>query len=187
MTPDEELIQRSKQNDRKAQEELFKKYSKRLYGLCLRYSRNADDAQDLLQDGFIKVFEKINGYRGDSSLETWMTRLFLNLAITNIRQKKRQPGTVELYDDLSEEPEEEPVDKLETQLFNDPHAGVEMVLNLIQQLPDKYRMAINMYAIDGLNHKEIAEMTGISEGTSKSHLSRARKLLKELLEKPRST
>lgn len=186
MTPDEELIQRSKQNDRKAQAEIFNKYSRKLYGLCLRYSKNADDAQDLLQDGFIKVFEKIDGYRGDSSLETWMTRLFLNLAITKIRQKKRQPGTVELYDDLSEETEEEFDDTLESQLFNDPSAGVERVLTLIQQLPDKYQMAINMYAIDGLSHKEIAELTGVSEGTSKSHLSRARKLLKDLIEKPRS-
>lgn len=145
-----------------------------MYGYCLRYSGNPDDANDLLQDGFIKVFENIKSYKGDSPLQAWMSRVFINLAITRYRKKSSGPRFVEVED--TEIAEDEPADET-----TEP-ADVERVMACIQLLPEKYRIVLNLYAIDKMGHKEIAEQLGITEGTSKSQLSRARQMLKSLLE-----
>lgn len=175
MLEDEKLIQGCRENNRSAQQELFLRYGRKMYGFCLRYSGNPDDANDLLQDGFIKVFENIKSYKGDSPLQAWMSRVFINLAITRYRKKSSGPRFVEVEDtEIAEESEDVEV---ETEA-----ADIDLVMKCIQLLPEKYRLVINLYAIEKMGHREIADQLGITEGTSKSQLSRARQMLKSLLE-----
>lgn len=176
MSQDEKLIQLCKQNDRQAQKALFTKYAPKMMGVCLRYSKNYDDAQDILQEGFIKIFKKIDTFEGKSSIATWMSRIFVHTALNSFRKAHLKHVHVDINDEyysekLSEEESEEepsPVEK-------------SKVLECIQKLPDIYRIILNMYAIDGLSHQEIAKELDVSIGTSKSRLSRARVLLKEQL------
>ncbi|MBM3399473.1 MAG: RNA polymerase sigma factor [Bacteroidetes bacterium] len=148
-----------------------------MYSYCLRYSGNPADANDLLQDGFVKVFEFIGTFKGDSAIEAWMTRLFINLAISRFRKRITGPQFVEVdYIPLAEQAEE----KEEAQeTFRE---SVDQVLSALAALPEKYRLVINLYVIDNLTHREIAEQLGISEGGSKSLLSRGRMMLKELID-----
>lgn len=174
MLEDEQIIQGCRKNDRSAQQALFLKYSKKMYGFCLRYSNNPDDANDLLQDGFIKVFDNIKSYKGDSALHSWMTRIFINLAISKFRKGASGPKFVDMDEaNIADDSEDHQVESYE----------MKTVMDSMAQLPEKYRLVINLYAIEKLSHKEIATHLGISEGTSKSQLSRARQMLKELLEK----
>jgi RNA polymerase sigma factor (sigma-70 family) len=172
---DDKIIQGCKENDRSAQQELFLKYSGKMYGYCLRYSNNSDDANDLLQDGFLKIFDNIKSYKGESSLQSWMARVIINLAISKFRKSASGPTFVdveqaEIVDDADESNQIEAKD-------------VGKVMACLAKLPEKYRIVLNLYAIDKLGHREISEQLGISEGTSKSQLSRARQMLKDLLEK----
>lgn len=171
---DELLIQGCRKNDRKAQQELFLRYGKKMFAVCMRYCGNAEDAQDLLQDGFLKVFEKIGSFRGDSPLEAWMTRLFINMALSLYRKNKRGPEFVDFSDETHDMADEE------VEIKGSPK--IEAVLQAIQQLPDKYRLIINLYVIDKMNHREIAEQLNMTEGASKSQLSRARQMLKQIIE-----
>lgn len=177
MLTDEDIIQGCKKGDRRAQEALFLRYGKKMYSYCLRYSGNPADANDLLQDGFVKVFEFIGTFKGDSAIEAWMTRLFINLAISRFRKRITGPQFVEVdYIPLAEQAEE----KEEAQeTFRE---SVDQVLSALAALPEKYRLVINLYVIDNLTHREIAEQLGISEGGSKSLLSRGRMMLKELVD-----
>lgn len=153
-----------------AQKELFDKYAGQMMAICLRYCKNQEDAKDLLQEGFFKVLTKIGSFKGQSRLDTWMTRIFINLALNSFRQARKKYHHTELNENLKEEEVEEIEER-------DP----KKVLAALQELPEIYRVVINMYAIDGLSHKEISKLLGISEGSSKSRLSRARKLLNEKL------
>ena len=153
-----------------AQKELFDKYAGQMMAICLRYCKNQEDAKDLLQEGFFKVLTKIGSFKGQSRLDTWMTRIFINLALNSFRQARKKYHHTELNENLKEEEVEEIEER-------DP----KKVLATLQELPEIYRVVINMYAIDGLSHKEISKLLGISEGSSKSRLSRARKLLNEKL------
>lgn len=174
MLEDEHIIQGCKEKNRNAQQELFLKYSRKMYGFCLRYSDNSDDANDLLQDGFLKVFDNIESYKGDSPLHSWMTRIFINLAISRFRKRSSGPRFVDMDDtELADDDDSNQVEETD---FN-------KVMACLAELPEKYRLVLNLYAIEKLGHKEIAEQLGISEGTSKSQLSRARQMLKDLLEK----
>lgn len=174
MLDDDKIIQGCRENDRLAQQELFLKYGPSMYGSCLRYSSNSEDANDLLQDGFLKIFENIGSYKGDRPLPAWMARIIINLAITRFRKASTGPKFLDLDD--AEIADDDESNQVESHEF-------EKVISAMQQLPDKYRIVLNMYAIDKMSHKEIAETLNISEGTSKSQLSRARQLLKERLEK----
>jgi RNA polymerase sigma factor (sigma-70 family) len=171
---DENIIQGCRENDRRSQQELFLKYGSKMYGFCLRYSQNPDDANDLLQDGFMKVFDSIKSYKGDSPLGAWMSRVFINLAITRFRKRTAGPRFVEMEEaEIADDNETEQVEAHE----------MDKVMQCITLLPEKYRLVLNLYAIDKMGHKEIAEQLGITEGTSKSQLSRARQMLKDLLER----
>lgn len=179
MLEDDKIIQGCREKNRNAQQELFLKYGRKMYGFCLRYSNNSDDANDLLQDGFLKVFDNIGSYKGDSPLQSWMSRVFINLAISRFRKSASGPRFVDMEDsDIPQSEEDET--KVEAH-------DLDTVMAAIQRLPEKYRLVINMYAIDKLGHKEIADQLGITEGTSKSQLSRARQLLKDLLENKEQT
>ena len=150
-----------------AQEALYKKFSGKLFGVSLRYTKDYSSAEDVLHEGFIKIFKNISGFKGSGSLEGWMRRIIINTALERFRKN------FQLFS-ISEINEQE-------ESLNYNHILTEIaakdLLNLIQELPSAYRMVFNLYAIDGYTHKEIGEILSISEGTSKSNLSRARKIL----------
>ncbi|MDR5591418.1 RNA polymerase sigma factor [Christiangramia sp. SM2212] len=169
-----DLIYRCKKHERDAQEELYRLYSAKLFGLCLKYSDNYQQAQDNLQDGFVTIFEKIDQYKDQGSFEGWMKRILINTALQKHRKQKVYGITNEEY--LQEEEVEVETDDL----------SVDFLLKCVQELPDRYRQVFNMYVMDGYSHREISEMLKISEGTSKSNLARARMALREKIEKKES-
>lgn len=155
---------------RNAQEKLYRMLSARMFGVCMRYCRDYNEAKDVLQDGFIKVFENIKKFEHRGSFEGWVRRIIVNTAIEKFRKSK--PET--LYDKLPDIAEYED---------NDPEIEVthEELLNLVQELPPQYRLVFNLYVFEEMTHKEISNMLSISEGTSKSNLSRARGILQQKL------
>ena len=144
-----------------------------LFGISLKYSRNYQDAEDTLQDSFLIIFDKIKQYNNKGSFEGWLKRIIINTAL----QKYRKKNHLQLIKEVSDTEEVVEVD------FEDTHLDIGFLLKLVQELPDKYRLVFNLYVLDSYSHKEISKMLNISEGTSKSNLSRARKKLKEKLEK----
>jgi len=166
----ERLIIKCKKNNRKAQGELYNLYAKKLFTLCLKYSKNYAESEDNLQDAFLTIFSKIKQYDGKGSFEGWMKRVVINTAL----QRYRKASVLDVIkdDDFVEEIVDLEVD----------HVSLEFLLEIIQELPDKYRLVFNLYVLDGFSHKEIAGMLNVSVGTSKSNLSRARNILKERIE-----
>ncbi len=166
----EELIDKCKKGDRKAQEQLYRKYSHILFGICLKYARTKMEAEDNLHDSFITIFEKINQYESKGSFEGWIKRITVN----TILQKFRKEEFLNVVSENTEEPQE----------IEYPHEQIDLytLLNYIQDLPNKYRVTFNLYVLDGYSHKEIGELLGTSAGTSKSNLARARNILKEKIE-----
>ena len=181
MISDADLIEGCRQEDRKMQYELYQRFAPKMYGVCLRYAGNTEEAEDILQEGFIKVFRKIGSFRGEGSFEGWVRRIFVNTAIEHFRRKTYlQPIT---------EKEENTV---EAQYLTVLDSLAERdIISLVQQLSPGYRTIFNMYVVEGYTHKQIADMLGISEGTSKSQLSRAKLILQDLvkthIEKHRTT
>ena len=161
-----ELILKCKQQDAGAQGQLYQKYNGVLFSICLRYSPNYEEAQDNLQDAFLTIFKKIEQFKGKGSFEGWLKRVTVNTVLQKYR-KKRIFETIE--DDLLEDSSVEVVE--------DNNIPLDALLRMIQELPDQYRLVFSMYVLDGYTHREIAEMLGISDGTSKSNLARARKIL----------
>jgi len=173
---DEELVQGCIQGKESHRHELFKRWFVRLGAICRRYAIHDDEAKDLLQESFIKIFDNIGKFRKESSLATWMHRITINHCISE--QKKRlKNGWMTSMDGLKYESEIPEIDE-ETEEAIDADA----LLELLRQLPNGYRMVINLYAVEGFTHKEIAAQLEIAEGTSKSQLSKARKLLKKMIE-----
>ncbi|MDD3740408.1 MAG: RNA polymerase sigma factor, partial [Bacteroidales bacterium] len=164
-------------NKHKYQMALFDKYAPMLRGVCMRYVRNEADADDLLQEGFIKILDNIRNYVETGSFKAWMKRIMVNQAI-NFLKKKKQHDFYQLNEnvDFEEDDQDYNQDKTENRLI-EANIGPEEILKLIKNLPEGYQMVLNMYVIDGFSHKEIAEQLNISIGTSKSQLSRARKTL----------
>ena len=177
MLNNNDIIAGCVKKDRNAQKSLYEKYAAKMFGFCLRYSNSRSDAQDLLQDGFIKVFDSIATLKEASQLEGWMSRIFINLAMSKFRKSSRGPVMVEVMDVL---------DDSEEVSIDDEPMEVNAVLNCLMALPEKYRVVLNLYAIDKLSHKEISETIGISIANSKSLLFRARVMLKELVEQQRN-
>ncbi len=167
----EELIKRCKEQNRKAQEELYRKYSGVLFGMCLKYSRNKTEAEDSLHDSFMTIFDKIGQYNNRGSFEGWMKRITVNTVLQKYRKERHLDVVTE---NIGEE-----VDLH----IEDTSISLSRLLGLIQELPNKYRLTFNLYVLDGYTHKEISEMLGTSTGTSKSNLARARMILKERIEK----
>ena len=166
-----DLINGCMQNDRRMQEELYRRFSPRMYAVCLRYAANAEEAEDILQEGFIKVFKKLGSFRGEGSFEGWIRRIFVNTAIEHFRRKRYlQPVT---------EKEENTIEGKYLSILDD--LAEKDILALVLQLSPGYRTVFNMYVVEGYTHKEIADMLGISEGTSKSQLSRAKVILQDMV------
>lgn len=155
--------------NRRDQELLYRRHAARLYAVCLQYSGNDDEARDILQEGFIKIFENLIFYKYEGSFEGWMRRIVVNTAL----EKYRSKHSLYRVDDIDLIPEPDAAPETED------YAGLEAVdlLDIIRELPPKYRMVFNLFAIEGYSHKEISQMISISEGTSKSNLSRARIIL----------
>lgn len=166
---DQVLIKACVKGKRTAQKALYDKYAPKMFGICLRYAKNYHQAEDLLQEGFIKVYKHIGGFRGTGSFEGWLRRIFVNTAIEHYRRNNM------LYS------VSEPTDAEAGPVMNEAleHLAAADLMKLVNELSDGYRMVFNLYAIEGYTHREIGEMLGISEGTSKSQLARARNILKQ--------
>ncbi len=144
-----------------------------MFAVCLRYSNNNETAQDLLQDGFIKIFKNLHRFRGEGSFEGWIRRIFVNTSIEHYRKKSNLFSTSEREEVLAEDSSLNALDKL----------AEKDIIKLVQELSPGYRTVFNLYAIEGYSHKEIGNMLNISEGTSKSQLARAKGILKKMVEK----
>lgn len=168
------LIEGCQSGNRKAQEMLYRLFSAKMLGVCLRYATDKMEAEDMLQNGFIKVFGNIKAYRGEGSFEGWVRRIMVHSSIEYYRRHHKMIQLVET-DPAGAEPSV------------DAAAGSSLeakdLLAMIQTLPPGYRLVFNLYALEGYAHKEIGEMLHISEGASKSQLSRARAILKEMINK----
>lgn len=165
-----QLIENCKRNDTKAQGELYKLFASKLFSLCLKYSRNHAEAEDNLQDAFITIFNKIEQYKGKGSFEGWLKRITVNTALQRYRSQK-------VFDIVNENT----VEDVEVDI-EESNYSIDYLLQIIQELPDRYRLVFNLYVLDGYSHKDIAEMLKINVGTSKSNLARARQILKKNIE-----
>lgn len=165
-----QLIQKCKKQDIKAQEQLYRLYSHKLFAVCLKYSKGYPQAEDNLQDAFLVIFEKISQYKHKGSFEGWMKRITINVAL----QKYRKQTVFEII-------REEDIKEPEIEIDNE-EVSLDFLLGIIQQLPNRYRQVFNLYALDGFSHKEISKILNISTGTSKSNLARARIILKGKIE-----
>ncbi len=165
----EELIYKCRDGNSKAQTELYRLFSQRMYGVCLRYAKDNSDAEDILQEGFVRVFTKIGQFEFKGSFEGWMRRIMVNTALEKFRKNDRLYPVEEMKNYESTEMVEETISSI----------TADELMKIIQELPPRYKMVFNLYAIEGYSHLEIGEMMSISEGTSKSNLSRARMILQK--------
>ena len=165
------LIENCINGDRKSQKALYDRFSGKMFAICLRYSKNQMDAEDILQEGFVKLYNNLNRFRGEGSFEGWVRRIFVNTAIEHIRRKNLNTA-------VGEGLENSIVDKRQSALDN---LYEKDLLKTSRTLSDGYRTVFNMYAVEGYSHKEIASRLGITESTSKSQFSRAKALLRTLI------
>ncbi len=167
MYSEEELIRRCLKNNAKAQEEFYRRFASKMYGVCLRFAKNRMEADDFLQEGFIKVFMNLGSFRQEGSLEGWIRRTIVNTAINLIKKNQKYLQDTEL----------DKADLVETRSSALEDLSTEELLGIIAELPLGYRMVFNLNVMEGYTHKEIGELLDISENTSKSQLSRARNAL----------
>ncbi|MDT8309684.1 MAG: RNA polymerase sigma factor [Bacteroidales bacterium] len=165
----EKIIAGCKKGNRAMQKQLFECYSNKMFGVCLTYSRDRTEAEDILHDGFIKVFENINSFKGTGSFEGWIRKIMINTALEHFRKKKKlyvvNDYTVYEQAMISE-------DFLST-------IAAKEIMELVKELSQQYRIVFLLYAVEGYSHREISRRLRISEGTSKSNLSRARAILQQ--------
>jgi RNA polymerase sigma factor (sigma-70 family) len=156
-----------------AQQKLFETYSRLLLGVCNRYASGIEEAEDILQEGFVKIFLHIREFKGDGSLVAWMRRIMINTAITHYHKMRKH----RYHDDLDEVRESD----FEDSDWSEADFTREELFKIIHRMPDGYRVVFNLYAVEGYKHREIAEILNIDENTSKSQYSRARRWLQERL------
>lgn len=167
MSDEYELIRGCINQDARCQRMLFDKYAGRMMSVCLRYANDTMEAEDMIQDAFIKVFQYIGQFKFEGAFEGWIRRIVVNTAIRHLEKKKLH------FKDIDDNSQNTP--KIEAQAYN--HLGEEDLLKLINQLPDGYRLVFNLNVVEGYSHEEIAEMLNIQAGTSRSQLVKARKML----------
>ncbi|MHA7101080.1 RNA polymerase sigma-70 factor (ECF subfamily) [Roseivirga pacifica] len=172
MIEDIELIQKCIKGNLKAQRELYDRYAAKLMPMAMRYAKSQEDAEDILQDAFIKIFNSLESFRKEAQFLTWMKRIVINTAINHNRKKLYQQPMLDI--------EKTPLHVEKELVISQLHFSELMAM--FQKLPVGCRTVFNLYAIEGYAHKEIAEMLEISEGTSKSQFARARTLLKQMIE-----
>lgn len=174
----EELINGCKSGDRKSQQQVYKLFYGKMYGVCLRYTKNEDQAKDILQDGFIKVFNSIEKFNFQGSFEGWIRRIIVNTAIDFFRKSKTDfllLSEDQAMEDFSETVEDEEEEEGEYEF------KASQVIEAMNQLSPAYRTIFNLYLFENLTHKEIAEKLDISVGTSKSNFAKAKKNLRKIL------
>lgn len=169
----EDIIKGCVDGKRLAQNELYKRFAGKMYAVCVRYSKDATEAEDVLQDGFVKVFQNIQNFKNEGSFEGWVRKIMVNTALEKFRKKNHLYPVGEIFE-LAKDLKHEDVE-------NNIHA--EELMKVIQKLSPGYRTVFNLFAIEGYSHKEIGDKLGISEGTSKSQLARARAVLQDEVEK----
>jgi RNA polymerase sigma factor (sigma-70 family) len=171
---EQHIIDGCKKGDRKAQEELYRKYKGPLFGICLRYARDYQEAEDILQEGFIAVYRDLYQYRPTGSFNGWLRRVVVNTALQHIRRSKKLFPVIDIHGIADNQESNE-------DFFAALHA--KALIQMVQQLPDGYRAVFNLYVIEGYSHAEIAKMLEINESTSKSQLSRAKAVLRQMVER----
>lgn len=165
-----DLIKGCIEGDKRMHEELYNRFASKMYAVCLRYTNNSDDAQDLLQEGFIKVYRNLHRFRAEGSFEGWIRRVFINSSIEHFRKKSAKLSTVS--DKEEGTIPDNDISALDTLAERD-------IIALIQGLSPGYRTVFNLYVVEGYSHREIGELLNISEGTSKSQLARAKGILQK--------
>lgn len=171
---DTTLINECVKGNAKAQRMLFDKFASKMMAVCMRYCMDTMEAEDVLQDGFVKVFNKLPDFKNDGSLEGWIRRIMVNTSLDSIRKNKRYANDANL-DDVAF--------KVTNFEMASDQIMAEDLLKLVQAMPEGYKVIFNLFAIEGYSHKEISDSLGISENTSKSQYSRARAYLRTQLEK----
>ena len=179
MNLEDKIIEGCIAGNRKSQKTLFESFKSSMMGVCLRYCKSRDEAEDVLMMAFMTVFSEIHTFRGEASIGTWIRRVVVNTAINNYKKNLKH-----YYHEDFDEIAETDVDDLENFIIPDYYPA-EKVLKTIQDLPEGYRMVLNLYIIEGYKHKEIAQMLDINIGTSKSQLSKAKKIIQEKLSEDR--
>ena len=188
MLSEEILVKECLKFNRLAQKELYDRYAPKMRAVCYRYAKDSDEAQDILQEGFIKVYSKLGQFGGTGTLDGWIKRIIINTAIDSFNKSKKKQG-IELPEDLAEENEEESpeIDKAD---FNDifgyelllkAEIKQEEILKLVVQLPEHFRIPFNLFFIENYSHKEISDFLKIDETTSRTRVNRAKKLLQKSL------
>lgn len=172
-TPSEsDLIKGCIEGDPDMQRLLYERFSSKMYGVCLRYAENTEDANDVMQEGFIKVYKSLSKFRAEGSFEGWIRRIFVNTSIEHYRKKVKLYNVTEVQENTIEDNELDALDSLAT----------KDILSIVNELSPGYKQVFNMHVVEGYSHKEIAEVLGITEGTSKSQLARAKGVLKKIIE-----
>ena len=167
-----DIIQGCIDGNRQMQELLYSRFAPKMYGVCLRYAGNTEDADDIIQEGFIKIFKNIGKFRNEGSFEGWVRRIFVNTSIEHFRKKIKLYNVTEVQENTIEDKELDALDVL----------AAKDIIHIINELLPGYKAVFNLHVIEGYSHKEIAELLGITEGTSKSQLARAKGVLKKLIE-----
>jgi len=166
----EQLIDECSNHNTKAKEQVYRLLAPKLFSVCLKYSRNYEEAQDNLQESFLIIFDKISQFKKTGSFEGWAKRIVINYVLQQYRKQN-------VFEIISENiPDEEEIE------IDDDAISIAYLTKIIQELPDRYRLVFNLYVLDGYSHKEIAEMLEINIGTSKSNLARAKTILKSKIE-----
>ena len=189
MLIDKSIIDKCKENDSKAQKELYEKYSSQMLGICIRYLKEMKAAEDAMQEGFIKILTKIHQFKNIGSFEGWMKRIMINTALMQLRIRKKEI-THTGFDEVNEtkiekENSDEKIvnEKDIKSLVTNTEFTQKEIFDAISELPQGFRTVFNLYALEEYKHKEVAKMLGISTGTSKSQLLRARRKIQEKLYK----
>ncbi|MDQ6813641.1 MAG: sigma-70 family RNA polymerase sigma factor [Bacteroidota bacterium] len=170
----EQLIEACIKGDRQSQSRLYNMYCQKMFVVCLRYAKSREEAEEILQEGFMKVFEFLHQYKFAGSFEGWMRKIMVNCALQKYRSKGKLRPVIDIETVAAAYPENEDIIS---------KIGTKELLNMVQQLPPAYKMIFNLYVFEGMKHREIAELLGISEGTSKSNLSDARSILQKAVNK----
>jgi RNA polymerase sigma-70 factor, ECF subfamily len=171
----EEIIQGCLNGDRRAQQQVYRMYYGKMKAVCLRYTRDADQAMDVLQEGFIKVFQNMERFTGSGSFEGWIRRIMVNLSIDHFRKNRNEFLVLDDYEVAEDWGEEDAAEEEEYDFK--PH----QIIEAMQQLSPAYRTVFNLYVFENYTHQDIADALGISVGTSKSNYAKARKNMKKLL------
>ena len=174
MFKEEAILKECREGKRHAQKQLYERFVSPMLAVCLRYARSRDEAEDLLQEGFLRVFHNINTFRQQGSLEGWIRRIMVNHALNHHKKNRKVP----FFSDVDEINENEIIDQNEDLEITDP-VPPEKLLEYIQSLPEGYRMVFNLYVFEDYNHKDIALAMNISENTSKTQLMKARRHLQK--------